>query len=67
MFFAFEPLPGFMVIVLYVPGLSSAEEQNHKFEKQRLSELCEASVALFTDRSVPGCKKLHKESNAWFA
>lgn len=46
--------------------LSSVEEQNHKFEKQRLSELCEAAVELFTDRSVPSCKKLHKESTNWF-
>nr|NP_001071740.1 IkappaB kinase [Ciona intestinalis]BAE06507.1 IkappaB kinase [Ciona intestinalis] len=47
--------------------LSHSDDQLHKFEKQRLAEVCEASVTLFTDKSVPGCKRLHKESINWFS
>nr|CAB3266853.1 IKK-epsilon IkappaB kinase [Phallusia mammillata] len=43
-----------------------AEDHVHKFEKQKLSEICENSVTLFTDQSVPKCKRLHRESTAWF-
>ncbi|XP_039262579.2 serine/threonine-protein kinase TBK1-like [Styela clava] len=50
----------------HLKRLSSHEEQVHKFDKQQLNVICEKAVSLFTEKSVPGCKKMHKESNSWF-
>ncbi|CAK8681356.1 unnamed protein product [Clavelina lepadiformis] len=47
--------------------LDYSNEQLHKYEKQQLSKICENSVLLFTEQSVPRCKRLHKESRTWFS
>ena len=45
--------------------LTHSDDQLHKFEKLRLTEICSKSVSLFTEKSVPTCKQLHKNASVW--
>ena len=45
---------------------TSEEKQKQMFEKQKLAEQCDTAISVLLDKCVPDCRKLHKESTAWF-